>query len=303
MDGLLVIDKPQGITSHDVVRRVRRALKTRKVGHAGTLDPMATGLLLVAVGEGTRILQFLMEGDKTYRTTLKLGECTDTQDAEGTVLEQQPVSDVTIEMVEKACRGFVGEISQVPPMYSALKKDGIPLYKFAREGIEVEREARRVRIDRLEVVEIRIPQVTLDIDCSKGTYIRTLGHDIGQALGCGAHLTALRRVRSGSFSVDQSISLEALEDGTFADHCPALLPLVQALGDLPALEVTPEACVRLRNGIPPSVGELSTEVVAGAGSNVLLLESGRLLAVARYAPDRGIDKRGDFQLLRVFNRG
>jgi tRNA pseudouridine55 synthase len=210
MNGILLIDKPQGMTSHDVVRRVRRLLRTRRVGHTGTLDPLATGVLPVAVGEATRIVQFLMEGDKTYRAVLKLGEITTTQDAEGEVLERRPVEGITVEAVIAAARSFAGVIHQLPPMYSALKKDGVPLYRLARQGIEVERESREVRIDRLQILDVDLPLVTLEVDCSKGTYVRTLCHDLGLALGTGAHLVALRRTRSGSFTEADCVKLEQL---------------------------------------------------------------------------------------------
>lgn len=298
MNGLLIIDKPPGMTSHDVVRRVRRLLHIRRVGHAGTLDPMATGLLLVAVGEATRLVEFLMDGEKTYRAVLKLGESTDTQDAEGKLLEQRPVGNLDRETIEEACRAFTGRIRQKPPMYSALKRNGVPLHRLARQGIEVEREEREVEVRRLQVLDIRLPLVTLEVDCAKGTYIRTLAHDLGEALGCGAHLVSLRRTRSGSFSETDSLSLAALETGAVSH--PSLLPLRAALPEVPVLELSGEAVARLRDGIPPAIGELTGELPA-AGATVLLLERGELRAVARFAPARQQERRGDFELLRVFH--
>jgi tRNA pseudouridine55 synthase len=298
MNGILLIDKPPGMTSHDVVRRVRRLLRTRRVGHTGTLDPLATGVLPIAVGEATRIVQFLMEGDKTYRAILKLGETTTTQDAEGEVLERRPVEGITAETVIAAARSFEGVIRQLPPMYSALKKDGVPLYRLARQGIEVERESRAVRIDRLQILDVDLPLITLEVDCSKGTYVRTLCHDLGLVLGTGAHLLALRRTRSGSFTEADCVTLEQLEtDGTAT---PPLLSVDEALRGMPALEVDAEATRRLADGIPPALASLSAAPGCPEGETVRLMHTGTLLAIARFAPGRLNEKRGDFELLRVF---
>jgi len=301
MNGLLIIDKPKGLTSHDVVRRVRRQLRMRRVGHTGTLDPMATGVLPVAVGEATRLVEFLMDGEKTYRATLKLGEITDTQDAEGQVLEHRSVAGVSAADVETAVRSFEGEIWQVPPMYSALKKDGVPLYRLAREGVEVPREARQIYIRRLQVLAIDLPQVTFEVDCSKGTYVRTLCHDLGLALGTGAHLVALRRTRTGSFTEDDCVSLEQLEAAE-GEGERWLLPLCEVLREMPVLEVDAPAARRLADGIPPEVSSLSAQPSCAEGQTVRLMQGRALLAVARYAPGREREKRGDFELLRVFNQ-
>lgn len=302
MNGILIIDKPRAMTSFDVVRRVRKLCGTRRVGHAGTLDPLATGVLPVAVGEGTRIVQFLMEGEKTYRATLKLGEITDTQDAEGEILERRPVVDVTEEALEEACRSLVGTISQVPPMYSALKKDGVPLHRLARQGIEVERQARQIEIRRLEILEVRLPYMTFEVDCSKGTYVRTLCHDVGIAVGTGAHLTELRRIRNGSFSESDSVTLEQLSADADAGVPVNLLSLSEALHGFPSFEISEAAASRLRDGVPPELTSIGESVRCKEGEKVLLLRDGILLAVASFAPSRNREKRGDFELLRVFNR-
>lgn len=301
MNGVLIVDKPVGVTSHDVVRRVRRLAATRRVGHAGTLDPMASGVLPVAIGEGTRLVEFLMDGDKSYRTTLKLGEITDTQDAEGTIVERRPVAGITAESVAEACASFLGDIEQVPPMYSALKRDGVPLYRLARQGVEVERQARRVRIQRIEIIEVAPPLVTLEIDCSKGTYIRTLGHDLGLALGTGAHLCALRRTRCGSFSEADSLTLAQLEEDGLAGSL-AFLPLEAVLHDVPVAELTGPAAARLLDGVSPDEDGLSTPPTWPAGTLVCLHHAGTLRAVVRYAPLRPAPARGCFELLRVFAR-
>lgn len=299
MDGILILDKPAGVSSHDLVRQVRRVCRQRQVGHAGTLDPLATGILVVGLGAGTRIIQFLMEGRKTYRATLKLGETTDTQDAEGVVLDQRPWQGVRGEEIEAAGRSLVGTIRQVPPMYSALKKDGVPLYKLARQGIEIERQARTVTIHSLLVEEIALPYVTLVVDCSKGTYIRTLCHDLGATLGCGAHLVALRRTRSGCFTEKDCVR----DLAAYADR-PESLPLLsleQCLREYPSFVVTPPAAARLRNGVPPAAHELvEGSGLPAPGATVVLLDGGGLLAVARFAPGRERESRGDFELARVF---
>ncbi len=300
VEGILVVDKPQGMTSHDVVRKVRRVLKTRRVGHTGTLDPLATGVLPIAIGDGTRIVQFLMEGDKTYRATFKLGEITDTQDADGKILESRPLSGVSEETIAAAVRSLTGTIRQVPPMYSALKKNGVPLHRLARQGVEVPREAREIRIDRISLIDVQLPLVTIEVDCSKGTYIRTLCHDVGMLLGCGAHLTALRRTRNGSFLEGESLPLARLEESVHPENF--LLSLRQALRAYPALWVAPGAVTRLRDGIPPSLPEVQPAGQCGEGDTVVLLDEGELLAIARFAPLRCKEKRGDFELLRVFNR-
>ncbi len=303
MDGLLIIDKPTGISSFDVVRRVRRLYKTRKVGHAGTLDPLATGVLVVGLGDGTRLIQYLMEGEKSYRATFKLGEATDTQDSEGQIIDSHPIEGLLPERVAEACRSFVGRISQVPPMYSALKKDGVPLYKLARQGVEVEREARTIDIFKVEVVDIDLPYVTIEVDCAKGSYIRTLCHDIGRRLGCGAHMTALRRTRSAPYEESDSHTLERLTDENGEGDPECLMTLLDAVRNYPAFEVSGNgAAERLRNGVPPQACEVSGVALPSEGDMVVLLDQGQLRALAAYAPSRPREQRGDFELLRVFIR-
>ena len=209
-DGLLLVDKPPGMTSHDVVAIARRALGTKKVGHCGTLDPLATGLLLITIGRGTKIQDLLMSEDKEYSGTIRLGIATDSQDADGKVTETQPVPDFSREQIEAAFAKFRGDLYQTPPMVSAIKKDGVPLYKLARQGKQVEREPRFVRVYAHEVKTIRLPEIDFRVVCSKGFYVRTYAHDIGRELGCGAHLQALRRTKSGRFAVDTAITLEEL---------------------------------------------------------------------------------------------
>jgi tRNA pseudouridine55 synthase len=210
IDGLLLVDKASGITSHDVVALVRRRLGAQKVGHCGTLDPLATGLLLIVVGKATKIQDLLMSEDKEYVGTMKLGEITDSQDCDGQLIEQRPVECVDASKVEKAFQKFHGDFYQTPPMVSAIKKDGVPLYKLARQGKTVEREARFVHVYAHEIRAIRLPEIDFRVICSKGFYVRTYVHEIGLELGCGAHLSTLRRTKSGRFSVEGSVTVEEL---------------------------------------------------------------------------------------------
>ncbi len=210
LDGVLPVDKAPGMTSHDVVAIVRRTFSTKKVGHCGTLDPLATGLLLLTMGRGTKIQDLLMSEDKEYTGTLRLGETTDSQDADGKVIETHPVPDFSKEQIEQAFQKFTGDFYQIPPMISAIKKNGIPLYKLARQGKSVEREPRLVHVYTFEVKDIRLPEVDFRVICSKGFYVRTYAHDIGQVLGCGAHLSSLRRTKSGKFSIEGAVTVEQL---------------------------------------------------------------------------------------------
>lgn len=210
-DGVLLVDKGPAMTSHDVVAIVRRCLNTQKVGHCGTLDPFATGLLLIVVGRGTKIQDLLMSEDKEYFGTMKLGEITDTQDCDGQLIERRAVSDLDRKTIEAAFVKFHGDFYQTPPMVSAIKKDGVPLYKLARQGKVVEREPRCVHVYAHEVGQVRQKEIDFRVICSKGFYVRTYAHDIGIELGCGAHLSALRRTKSGRFSVEGAITIDELK--------------------------------------------------------------------------------------------
>ena len=213
IDGVLVVDKSSGMTSHDVVAITRRALNTKKVGHCGTLDPLATGLLLITIGRGTKIQDLLMSEDKEYVGTLELGKTTDSQDADGEVTETKPVPDLDQQQIEAAYTKFHGDFYQTPPMVSAIKKDGVPLYKLARQGKEVEREPRFVHVYAHEIQSVRLPEIDFRVVCSKGFYVRTYAYDIGRELGCGAHLKSLRRTKSGRFQVEGAITVEELKAG------------------------------------------------------------------------------------------
>lgn len=209
MDGVINIYKPKGITSFDVIRQLKKILKTSKIGHTGTLDPLATGVLPICVGKATKIVDFLMEDYKVYETTLKLGITTDTYDSEGKILSEKAVTCSEDEVV-RVVNSFVGEISQIPPMYSALKVNGKRLYELARSGIEIERESRKIHIYNIEITDIQIPNISFRVKCSKGTYIRSLCYDIGEKLGCGATMIKLERLATGSFIKESSVTIEEL---------------------------------------------------------------------------------------------
>lgn len=303
MNGILIVDKPQGMTSHAVVGRIRRLFGLRKVGHAGTLDPLATGVLVVALGQATRILQFLMQENKVYRASLVLGKTTDTQDSEGQIVATSDPGHIDAQSVADVCQSMVGSYDQMPPMYSALKKDGVPLYKLARQGVEVSRKPRRITIFDLQLLAVELPNITFDVHCSKGTYVRTICHDIGVKLGCGAHLTALRRLRSAPFDVKEAVTLEAIESMAPEDRPELLLSIAEALREYPSLNVCPEGIKRLGYGIPPTADMIADTIDFEEGTQVLLVGPGGALAMATYVPSRARESRGDFELLRVFNDG
>jgi tRNA pseudouridine55 synthase len=228
MEGVLLVDKPGGLTSHDVVYRLRRKLGIKKIGHAGTLDPMATGLLVMLIGKATRISQYLISVDKVYEGEATLGVVTDSQDAEGEVMETRPVPELGEAQVREAMKGFLGDQYQTPPMHSAIKIGGVPLYKMARQGVEVEREPRFIRIASFDLMSLALPKLTFTLHCTKGTYVRTIAHDLGQKLGCGAHLTALRRTGSGKFGIGQCLPLDQIEALTLPEIERRLIPVYEA---------------------------------------------------------------------------
>jgi tRNA pseudouridine55 synthase len=227
--GVLLVDKPQGMTSHDIVARMRRVFRIKKIGHAGTLDPMATGLLLILVGKATKVSQFLMSMDKEYTGTVKLGEATDSQDADGEIVETKPVPVLTQADVEKVMATFMGDQYQTPPMFSAKKVNGQKLYKLARQGKTIEREARVIHVSRYDILNFNLPEVSVIVGSSKGTYIRTLAHDLGERLGCGGHLSALRRTQVGKFRIEDANTLEEIENMAPSELRTKLVPVNQAV--------------------------------------------------------------------------
>ncbi len=246
--GVLLLDKPLGLSSNDALQKAKRLYRAEKAGHTGTLDPLATGLLPLCFGAATKFSQVSLDADKRYLATLQLGVTTTTGDAEGEVLATEPVN-VTREQVLSACSALTGPIKQLPPMYSALKKDGKALYEYARQGIEVERDARAVTIHQIDIVEGDTALWVLDVRCSKGTYIRTLAEDIGKHLGCGAHLQALRRTGSGSLSLNGSHSLEQLAAMTELERDAALMPADRLLADWPEVTLNDEDAGRFLSGM------------------------------------------------------
>ena len=284
VDGVLVVKKETGWTSHDVVAKIRNLLGGAKVGHAGTLDPAATGVLPVLVGSATRVAEYLVEWDKEYRAVMRLGETTDTQDATGTVQTRVDASGVPEDAIHRAIDQFRGRQRQLPPMYSAVKVAGRPLYKSARAGKTVERQERHIVIHALNVLDIAGRDVTLSVVCSKGTYIRTLCADIGESLGVGGHLLSLVRERVGPLSIDQALPIERIAEqaglGRLADH---LIAVDQVLERLPALVLTVQQAERVLHGgavSPSGMGELPS--LPGRISVRLKDESGRLLAIGTH---------------------
>jgi tRNA pseudouridine55 synthase len=279
LDGIFNVNKPLGKTSHHVVHTVRKMSGLARVGHAGTLDPLATGVLLICVGQAVRVTEYLIDHDKKYRARVRLGIETDTYDAEGAIVAQRAVT-ATREQVERALASFVGKCAQMPPAYSAIKKDGVHSYDLARRGIEFERTPRPVEIFSITVREIALPDVEFDVHCSKGTYIRSLAHDLGEALGCGATLTALTRTASGQFALDDALTLDQLRDA-FADQSAEhfLNPLDEALLQFQAVIVSEENARRVMVGNSLDCErEYATPLLrayAPSGQCIALLERGK----------------------------
>lgn len=280
--GILCVDKPWGWTSHDIVALVRRLARQRQVGHAGTLDPRATGLLLVTVGSATRLSEYLMHAGKCYLARVCLGIRTSTDDSEGEVLSRQPADTVTRADVRAALARFTGTIQQVPPAYSAIKQAGLPAYQRARQGQAPQMAPRPVRIDALAVVAMERPMVDLLVWCGAGTYIRALAHDLGEALGCGGHLASLRRLSSGGFAVDTAYSPAALRrltaEGRLQEACHAL---DEAVAGWPALLLDEARAAAVVHG-----NTVAGPAAPGAEGTRLYARNGRLLALARYEPRR-----------------
>ncbi len=249
LNGIVVVDKPDGLSSARVVSRVKAIVGARKVGHTGTLDPFATGVLICCINRATRIARFLLDGDKAYVAEMVLGVETDTQDATGRVTAQAAVDGITAERVRDAARRFIGRIDQVPPVYSALKHRGTPLYKLARRGAAVEKPARPVRIDRLDILAVDPPRVRFSVACSAGTYVRTLCADLGRALGCGAHLDALRRTASCGFGIAAALDLDRLAELRDAGRIASVVISTDAaLPSMPAVTVDAVLAGKIANG-------------------------------------------------------
>jgi tRNA pseudouridine55 synthase len=284
IDGILNIHKAPAMTSHDVVARVRKLLRQKRVGHTGTLDPMATGVLPICVGQATRVAEYLSESGKAYQAQITFGTVTDTYDAEGIVIRTASTDALTLERIENVLPRFLGPQLQVPPLYSAIKIQGQPAYKHARAGEALTLEPRAVEITQLRIVDWQHPKLTLDVECSKGTYIRSLAYDLGEALECGAYLTALLRTRSGPFSIEQSLTLEqlvdAVEQGQIAN---CLFPTDYALQNYPALHLDEGTAQRVLHGNAFHYeSDTGTSPLQHAALARVYDPSGRFLAIAMW---------------------
>lgn len=289
LDGVFLLDKPLGLSSNQALQRVKRLFQAKKAGHTGSLDPLASGMLPLCFGEATKFSQFLLDSDKTYRVTFKLGETTATGDAEGEVIAQHPV-EVSEAQLNTVLEKFVGKVKQIPSMFSALKYQGQPLYKLARQGIEVSRPEREITVYSLKLLAYEDVFVTLDVHCSKGTYIRTLAEDVGKELGCGAHVTSLRRLGVGPYIETQMISLPALEkiaEEGLEQLAPLLMPIETLLSDCPTINLTEATTFYIRRGqavvIPHAPTEGWVKLIAQGGR---FLGMGLVLSDGRIAPKR-----------------
>lgn len=279
ISGVLVVDKPVGLTSHDVVQIIRKGTNIRRAGHTGTLDPRASGVLVILIGPAVRLSEYVSASDKRYQSVIQLGSTTDTYDADGKIMTTSPVN-ITEERFEEILQTFVGKIEQVPPPYSAVKIKGRKAYEMARDGEEIDLTPRMINVYSLEMLEWAPPEVVIDVYCSSGTYVRSLANDLGEKLGCGAHLIGLRRTKSGRFTLRDAVPLrklrEAFENGTWYQY---LIPAAEALSDWPAIELTQDQVDAIRHGhrIPAE---------AGLGNQVRgVSEQGELVALMEYAPD------------------
>lgn len=289
VSGILLLDKPVGESSNHALQRVKRLFDARKAGHTGSLDPLAGGMLPICLGDATKVSAFLLDADKRYRFKTTLGVKTATADTEGEVLLERPVEDYSRERIEAVLELFRGEIQQLPPMYSALKHQGKRLYELAREGIEVEREPRAISIHALRLVEVDLPHLVLDVHCSKGTYVRTLAEDIGEALGCGAHISALRRTGVGPYSDYPMYTIDAVEEMANAgqDRLDALLlPIDTALADWPAVRLGADAGFYLQQGQPVLVPKAPVEGLVRLFQGGDFIGVGEILDDGRVAPKR-----------------
>ena len=273
MSGVFLLNKPLGLSSNSALQKVRRLFNAQKAGHTGALDPLATGLLPICLGEATKFSHYLLDSTKRYQTTVKLGQTTTTGDAEGEILQQRETPALTAERIEQILAQFRGDIQQVPPMYSALKRDGRPLYELARQGIEIERQARPVSIYQLTLLDFTQDRLVLEVTCSKGTYIRVLGEDIGEALGCGGHLIHLHRTQTGHFELIPSYTLEYLETLTSPERDALLLPVYAPVEHLPRVQLPEGREKYFGNG-------QESNIEHDAAAEVLVFDGDRCLGLA-----------------------
>ena len=291
VSGVIVLDKPPGMSSSDAVQRVKRLFAARKVGHTGALDPLATGVLPLCLGEATKFSQYLLDSDKRYRTQVRLGISTDSGDSDGQVLQERSTAGITRQRIDEALDAFRGAIEQVPSMFSAVKHQGRPLYKLARQGLEVEREARPVTIHANEILALEDDALTLDIHCSKGTYVRTIAHDLGEALGCGAHVCALRRTMAGPYTEADLTTLDAVAEASAERRADSLLrPVESTVGQWPEVALEGSPAFYLRQGQPVIVAHAPTSgwvrLFERDGEGSRFLGVGEILDDGRVAPRR-----------------
>jgi tRNA pseudouridine55 synthase len=304
MNGFIVINKPAGITSHDVVSRVRKILKMKKVGHTGTLDPFATGVLPIALGEATKAINYLDESIKEYLAVMRLGISTDSQDYTGNVVREGDYQHLTQALIEHVFSSFVGAIQQVPPMFSAVKQSGIRLYKLARQGVDVDRKPRDINIFSINLEAINLPCITFRVRCSRGTYVRTLANDIGDKLGCGAHLAELHRTMSGIFTEQNSITIEQLallnDQGLMSEH---IISPHFSLSHLRDMTLTEQGIIKIKQGVLPARNDFHAFPANGflAGERVIFSHKYKLLAVAEVISAQWSEDVKNLRFLRVFN--
>jgi tRNA pseudouridine55 synthase len=293
ISGVLVVDKPVGLTSHDVVQIVRKGTNIRRAGHTGTLDPRASGVLVILIGPAVRLSEYVSASDKRYQAVIRLGATTDTYDADGKIISTASLDRLTEEQFENTLDTFVGEIEQVPPPYSAVKVKGKKAYEMAREGEDVELAPRRINVYSLELLEWAPPEAVIDVYCSSGTYVRSLAHDLGEKLGCGAHLIGLRRTKSGRFTLRDAVPLrklrEAFEDGNWYQY---LIPAAEALSDWPAVELTHDLVEAIRHG-----HRIPADDMVGIESSMVrgISEQGELVALMEY-----VEGSAEWQPKKVF---
>jgi tRNA pseudouridine55 synthase len=302
-DGIVLVDKNQGETSFDVVRRVRKALKIKKAGHAGTLDPFATGLLIILLGQGTKLSPYIMSREKKYRATIRLGIETDTYDPTGCIVRKRPLPELDLDCIKAAALGFIGVAEQLPPIFSAVRYRGRRAYEFARKGIKPELKKRRVTIRSIKIVSAELPDVTMEVTCSSGTYIRSLAADFGERLGPGAHLRTLRRLSIGPFDIRDALSLEKIGlSQTEAVLKEKIIPLRDAIPHLKEVQVNEELARKIRNGYQPPWGALMGKAPMPAihEDQLKLVKDGTLVAIMKVP--RQIEHDGvGLEILRVFH--
>jgi tRNA pseudouridine55 synthase len=304
MDGIVVVNKPANITSYDVVRRLKRIFNTKKIGHGGTLDPFATGVLVIAVNQGTKIIHYFINSDKEYIAKLKMGEMTDTHDLTGKVVKQEDKITVSQDRFILVMQSFLGDQDQLPPMYSAKKKDGVKLYEMARKGIEIQRDKAKINIKEIRLLEYSYPFAVIKVSCSKGTYIRALVNDMGLSLGTYAHLVALQRTISGPFDIKRASEIDELakakKEGRLSDY---VISMNDALNFLPSVTIKNSAQIKVKNGVHINDEDLKpTDKNIKKGIIKIVSEKGELLAIADYFKGNDKQEKGEYKYKRVFNQ-